>query len=50
VFADDAHLAAAINEVSDLRILTTAELSQPLSRADLADLDQHGQTDLGIVT
>jgi hypothetical protein len=40
VFADDPDLAAVIQEVSDLRILTTAELGQPLSRADLADLDQ----------
>lgn len=40
VFVDDPRLAAAIHEVSDLPVLTAAELGQPLSGVDLADLDQ----------
>ncbi|GIG00825.1 hypothetical protein [Catellatospora citrea] len=35
---DRTDLAEAIGEVSDLRILTRAELSRPLTDADLADL------------
>jgi hypothetical protein len=37
-FIDHPDLAAAITDVSDLQILTAAQLNAPLSRADLDDL------------